>query len=86
MPIVYVMFMKDLLASDLMFKPEVIKALKKKISDIPYDEVVIDFSDIRSMSPDFANKYKSIKKRSNKLIHEVNMPLYLEKTFRWTQK
>ena len=54
--------------------------MEEKISDIPYDEIIIDFSSVKSMSPNFANTYLEIKKGSNKLIHEVNVPLHLEKT------
>ncbi len=81
MSIVYVIFIKDLLASDLMIKSEINKILEKKISDIPYNEVIIDFSNVRAMSREFINQYKQSKFKNRKEIHEVNIPLGLQETF-----
>ncbi|WP_148686291.1 hypothetical protein [Candidatus Nitrosocosmicus hydrocola] len=79
--IVYVIFIKDILTSRLIVTPEVCKVLEEKISRVPYNEIIIDFSIVRSMSHDFVKKYISMKKgRSDKQIHEVNIPLHLE----WT--
>ncbi len=81
MSIVYVIFIEELITSDLKLKPKAIKELESKISNIPYNEIIIDFSNIGSMTPDFVNKYKSLLNKSKKIIHEVNIPPHLEKTF-----
>lgn len=82
MPIVYVIFMKDLFVSDPpILRPQILKVLERKLSGIPYGDIMIDFSNVKSMTPDFAEKYKSFSKKNKKLIHEVNIPLHLEKTF-----
>ena len=81
MSIVYVIFIEELLTSDLKFEPKTIKELESKISSIPYNEIIIDFSNIGSMTPDFVNKYKSLSNKSKKIIHEVNIPPHLEETF-----
>lgn len=81
MPIVYVIFIMDIFTSDLIFRPKLFKVLERRISDIPYDNIIIDFSNVKSMTPNFAKKYKSLSKKNKKLIHEVNIPLQLEKKF-----
>lgn len=81
MPIVYVIFIADLFTSDLVLRPKIFKVLERKISDIPYDDIIIDFSNVKSMTPSFAEKYKLFSKKNKKQIHEVNIPLHLEKKF-----
>jgi hypothetical protein len=51
--------------------------LEKTILNIPFDEIVIDFSGVRSMSFEFAKEYLSMKNKTNKAINEVNLPLDL---------
>jgi hypothetical protein len=45
---------------------------------IPYDEICIDFSNIKSLSPAFVNQYSLSKSRSEKMINEVNISPDLE--------
>jgi hypothetical protein len=75
MSVLYVEYMKDLFSSTLILKPETTKEFEKILIDIPYREIIFDFSGIRSMSKEFAKEYLSIKCRSKKIIHEVNVPL-----------
>ena len=81
MSIVYVIFITDLFTSDLILRPKIFKVLERKISDIPYDDIIIDFSNVKSMTHNFAEEYKSFSKKNKKLIHEVNIPLHLVKKF-----
>ena len=47
--------------------------MEREIFNIPYDEICIDFSKIKSISPSFANQYLLQKSRSKKVINEVNI-------------
>ena len=77
MSVLYVEYIIDLFSSTLTLRPDTIKVLEKTILNIPFDEIVIDFSGVRSMSFEFAKEYLSIKNKSNKAINEVNLPLDL---------
>ncbi len=78
MSVIYVEYIMDLCSSTLTLKPDTIKELEKTILNIPYGEIVIDFSGIKSMSIEFAKEYLSIKHRTKKVINEVNIPIDLE--------
>ena len=78
MSVLYVECIKDLFSSTLTLRPNTAKELEETILDIPYDEIIFDFSGVKSMSIEFAKEYMSIKNRSKKLISEVNIPLCLE--------
>jgi hypothetical protein len=45
--------------------------------EVPYDEIILDFSGVRSMSFEFAKEYLSVKNKSNKAVNEVNLSLEL---------
>jgi hypothetical protein len=77
MSVVYVEYMKDIFSSTLTLGPRTHEELDKTITIVPYDEIILDFSGIRSMSFEFAKEYMSIKNNSNKSINEVNLPLDL---------
>ena len=78
MSVMYVEYIKDLFSSSLTLRSDTIKELEKTILNIPYDEIVIDFSGVKSMDIEFAKEYLSIKHRSKKAINEVNIPLDVE--------
>ena len=78
MSVLYVEYIKDLFSPTLTLRPGIIEELEKTILDIPYNEIIIDFSGVKSMSIEFAKEYLSIKHESKKIINEVNMPLHLE--------
>jgi hypothetical protein len=78
MSVLYVEYIRDLFSSTLTLRPNIIEELEKTIADISYDEIIIDFSGVKSMSIEFAKEYLSIKHRSDKTINEVNMPLDLQ--------
>ena len=78
MSVIYVEYIRDLLSSTRMLRPNTIKELEKTILDIPYDEIIIDFSGVKSMGIEFAKEYFSFKHRSKKTINEVNIPFGVE--------
>lgn len=73
MSVLFVEYMKDVFSSTLTLGPDTSKELDKTIKLIPYDEIVFDFSGVRSMSFEFAKEYLSVKNNSNKSINEVNL-------------
>ena len=58
-------------------QPHTHEELDKTIKAVPYDEIIMDFSGVRSMSFEFAKEYLSIKNKSDKAINEVNLPIEL---------
>lgn len=81
MSVIYVIFIKDLLSPHLTLENDTNSLLEREIFNIRYDEIRVDFSNVKSMSLDFTNHYLLLKSKSKKLIHEVNIPLNLQKTF-----
>jgi hypothetical protein len=53
MSVIYVEFIWDLLSSTMKLRPDTIIELEKTILNIPYDEIIIDFSGVKSMSIEF---------------------------------
>jgi hypothetical protein len=78
MSVLYVEYIKDIFSPTLTLRPNTAKELEKTILGIPYDEIILDFSGVKSMSMEFAKEYMSIKYRSKKIIKEVNIPIGLE--------
>ena len=78
MSVLYVEYIKDLFSSTLTLRPNTAKELEETILGFPYDEIIFDFSGVKSMSIEFAKEYVSIKYRTNKIIKEVNIPIDLE--------
>lgn len=77
MSVLYVESMKDVFSSTLTLGPDTHEELDRTFMDVPYDEIILDFSGIKSMSFEFAKEYYSIKNKSNKTVNEVNLPLEL---------
>lgn len=78
---IYVLYIKDIFSTNLRLDHNIDKILLKDLFNLPYDEIIVDFSSVSSISLDFANHYLLLKSKSKKLIHEVNIPLNLQKTF-----
>jgi hypothetical protein len=78
MSVIYVTFIKDLLSPHLILQRDTDSLLEREISNTPYDEIRVDFSNVRTISPDFAKQYLLSKSRSEKLIKEVNISPDLE--------
>lgn len=84
MPIIYVIRIRDIFASNLTTISGIDNKLDKAIFNLPYGEIVVDFSDISMMSPEFVDHYLLNKFKSGKVIREVNMPQALQKMFETT--
>jgi hypothetical protein len=78
MSVIYVIFIKNLFSTHLTLQTDTNTILEREIFDIPYDEICIDFSNIKSISPAFVNQYLLLKSRSKKMINEVNISPDLE--------
>lgn len=78
MSVIYVIFIKDLLSTRLTLETDTNTILEREIFKIPYDEICIDFSNIKSLSPAFVKQYLLHKFRSEKVINEVNISPDLE--------
>lgn len=81
MPIIYVICIRNIFASNLTTISGIDNVLDKEIFNLPYEEIIVDFSGIDSVSPEFANHYLSNKSKSGKMINEVNIPLRLQNLF-----
>ena len=79
-PIIYVIRITDIFTNDLTTISEINTRLYKELLNLPYEEIILDFSGVDSVSPEFANYYLSIKSNSEKIIHEVNVPPLLQNT------
>ena len=77
MSVLYVEYMRDIFSTTLALRLDTHEELDKTIMEVPYDEIILDFSGIRSMSFEFAKEYLSVKNKSNKAINEVNLSLEL---------
>jgi hypothetical protein len=77
MSVLYVEYMRDIFSTTLALRLGTHEALDKTITEVPYDQIIFDFSGVRSMSFEFAKEYLSVKNKSNKAINEVNLSLEL---------
>ncbi|MGD9533972.1 MAG: hypothetical protein AB7V56_09410 [Candidatus Nitrosocosmicus sp.] len=55
--------------------------LEKELFNLPYDDIVVDFSDINLINQEFIVLYLLCKSNCSKEIREVNLPLELLKVF-----
>lgn len=78
MPIIYVICIRNIFASNLTTISGIDNKLDKEMFNLPYEEVIVDFSGIDSVSPEFANHHLLNKSKSGKMINEVNIPLRLQ--------
>ena len=56
MSVIYVEYITNLFSSTLILRSDTTKVLKKTMLEIPYDEIIFDFSGVKSMSTEFARK------------------------------
>ena len=72
MSVLYVEYINDLFSPTLTLRPGIIEELEKAILDITYNEIIIDFSGVKSMSIEFAEEYLSIKHEIRQSIARGN--------------
>ena len=78
MSVIYVISIKDLLSTRLTLETDTSAILEREIFNSPHDEICIDFSNVKSLSPAFVNHYLLSKSKSQKMINEVNISPDLE--------
>jgi anti-anti-sigma regulatory factor len=75
MTIMYVIPIKYAISPSLSYSKEVLYFFEKELSKIIVDHVVIDFSEVESMSYSFAHQYITCKKQNTRnKIREINVP------------
>ena len=83
---IHVIFIRDFISEDLEIKKSAVTFVEKVIEDIPSDDIMIDFSNVRSITPEFAHQYLMSKRKIKKEIHEVNLPSHVESIIIKAQK
>ena len=83
---IHVIFIRDFISEDLKIKKSAAIFVEKFIEDIPSDDIIIDFSKVNSITPEFAYQYLMSKRKIKKEIHEVNLPSHVESIISKAQK
>ena len=83
---IHVIFIRDFISADLEIKKSAATFVEKEIKDIPSDDIIIDFSNVNSITPEFAYQYLISKRKIKKEIHEVNLPSHVESIISKAQK
>ena len=83
---IHVIFIRDFISEDLKIKKSAATLVEKLIEDIPSNDIIIDFSNVKSITPEFAHQYLMSKRKIKKEIHEVNLPSHVESIINKAQK
>jgi len=83
---IHVIFIRDFISADLEITKSTITFIEKVIWGIPSDDIIIDFSNVKSITPEFAHQYLMSKRKIKKEIHEVNLPSHVESIIIKAQK
>lgn len=83
---IHVIFIRDFISEDLEIKRSAITFVEKVIEGTPSDVIIIDFSNVKSITPEVAHQYLMSKRKIRKEIHEVNLPSHVESIISKTQK
>ena len=83
---IHVIFIRDFISEDLKIKKSASIFVEKLIEDIPSCDIIIDFSNVNSITPEFAYQYLMSKRKIKKEIHEVNLPSHVESIITKAQK
>ena len=83
---IHVVFIRDFISADLEMKKSAITFVEKEVKDAPSDYIIIDFSNVKSITPEFAYQYLMSKRKIKKEIHEVNLPSHVESIITKAQK
>ena len=83
---IHVIFIRDFISADLEIKKSAATFVEKEIKDIPSDDIIIDFSNVNSITPEFVHQYLISKRKIKKEIHEVNLPSHVESIITKAQK
>jgi hypothetical protein len=83
---IHVIFIRDFISADLEIKKSAATFVEKEIEGTPSDDIIIDFSNVNSITPEFAYQYLISKRKVKKEIHEVNLPSHVESIINKAQK
>ena len=83
---IHVIFIRGFISEDLKIKKSAATLVEKLIEDIPSNDIIIDFSNVNSITPEFVHQYLISKRKIKKEIHEVNLPSYVESIISKAQK
>ncbi|HEX5186279.1 MAG TPA: hypothetical protein VFV86_05255 [Nitrososphaeraceae archaeon] len=83
---IHVIFIRDFISEDLEINKSAATFVEKMIKSIPSDDIIIDFSNVKSITPEFVHQYLTIKRKIKKQIHEVNLPSQVESIINKAQK
>ena len=81
----HTLLVEEILSPDLALR-DTAKHLFQTIDMLPENEIVIDFSNIKSISRSFAHEYVTIKPHSTKEVTESNIPANIQKMFEIVSK
>lgn len=83
---IHVVFIRDFISVDLEMNKSAITFVEKEVEDAPSDDIIIDFSNVKSITREFAHQYLMSKRKIKKEIHEVNIPSHVESIINKAQK
>ena len=86
MSAIHVVSIRDFVSADLEIKKSAITFIEKEVEGAPSDDIRIDFSNVKSITPEFAHQYLMSKRKSKKEIHEVNFPSHVESIINKAEK
>ena len=86
MSAIHVVFIRDFISADLEMKKSATTFVEKEVEYAPSDDIIIDFSNVKSITPEFAHQYLKCKRKIKKEIHEVNLPSHVELIIHKAQK
>ncbi len=78
MSAIHVVSIRDFISADLDIKKSAMTFVEKEVEYAPSDDIIIDFSNVKSITPEFAHQYLMSKRKIKKEIHEVNLPSHVE--------
>lgn len=76
-----IVFIKQAVSADLALRNRA-DSLFDDIKNLHASEIIIDFSEVKSISRSFAHQYQVRKQSSRKKISEVHVPEHVAKMFR----
>ena len=78
MSAIHVVSIRDFISADLDIKKSAMTFVEKELEAAPSDDIIIDFSNVKSITPEFAHQYLMSKRKIKKEFHEVNLPSNVE--------
>ena len=83
---IHVIFVTDFISADFEIRKSTVTLIENEIEDTPSTDIIIDFSNVKAITPQFVHQYMMSKRRIKKDIHEVNLPLQIESVMNRARK